>query len=366
MEADKILKLISKTIELTDYRLIKTCPPFEIPKKVLILLPKYIGDSFLLIPTIKNLRYNFGEKTKIDIAGNVFTKNLLEHLPYYDNFYNENKVSTNKLNFLKKKNYDTVFIFNFSLLWGISCFQAQIKQRISFSLERTGIDNFPFINGLITHFIDYTAINDKKHQKDVYLNTLNKLGLKIFNEEPELYTTKSDATKAKALINNISLPKILIHVASGSKGKDWPIENWCEIVKYLNKNHNCSIISCGTNSEKALYDYIKLKTGVEIHNLCGQTSIRETFELYKHMDLLITIDSAPAHLASFAGCKNLIVLYGPTNEAQWKPLSSSSNVHQVFLDLKCRPCITRLCSHKNCLTKLTPKMVIEKINEISL
>ncbi|MFH0702833.1 MAG: glycosyltransferase family 9 protein [bacterium] len=337
---------------------------FKIPEKALIVLPDFIGDTVLLIPVLRNLRYNFNENTSIDLIGNKNVINLLETLPFFDNFY-LNKV-TNKLSFLKKQKYDTIFLFNFQLSWTIFSCQAKVSQRISFNLERIGFKSLPLWRNLITHFINSTPINDKKPQKEVYLNVLKDLNLKIFDEYIDVKLTNKDLDKAKELLENIPKPRISIHVTAGSPGKQWDIKNWIIILKYLKNKYNGGFISMGAESEKNIYDYLADQSGIKLNNLCGKTTIRETLALYQDLDLMITIDTASAHLAALANTKNIIIIYGPTNESQWNPYTLSSNIKQVYLNLPCRPCLTRFCRHKNCLRLLKPSEIINITDKIPM
>ena len=84
------------------------------------------------------------------------------------------------------------------------------------------------------------------------------------------------------------------------------------------------------------------------------------------MDLIITIDTAVSHLAGVANSRNIIIIYGPTNQYQWRPYAPNSNIQQIYLDLPCRPCITRFCTHKNCLKQLSAKKIINAIDKIKL
>jgi len=362
MHADKIIKIINKTVDSFKYQKKTGSPPFKIPEKALIVLPNFIGDVILFTPVLRNLRYNFGKKAKIDAVINSNMHNLLETLPYIDDFYLLETQITNKISFLKEKNYDTILLFNFPFLWALASYRTKINQRVSFNLERIGLNYPPVWQDLITHFVRSTPIDDKTPQREVYLNILRDLDLTIFDNHTEINLTKADINKANKLIKDIPRPHILIHAASGSPGKNWDYKNWTEILKYLKNKYNCDFISTGTKFEAAIYDYLSAQSGVKIHNLCGKTTLRETLALYSHLDLVITLDSSPAHLAAAANTKNIIIIYGPTNEAQWLPYSQESNIQQVYLDLACRPCMTRLCHHRKCLNELNPELVIEAID----
>ena len=366
MYANKIIKLINGTTRPLKYISEKCNPPFITPKKALVALPGYIGDVILIIPMLRNLRYNLGAEVEIDIVCNKNIYNLVETLPYIDNFYPVEKIGKNKVLFLQNNEYDTVFLFNIPILWAFASYKAGIKQRVSLTLERLGLD-YPIIwKNLVTHLVKSTPITDKKPQWKVYLDTLQDLNLNIFDEHLEIHLTDDDINKAKNIMQEIKRPRIAVHITAGSPGKEWNLDNWIMLIKYLNDKYDCSFISTGVKNEKPIYDYLSSQTGVKINNLCGKTTLRETVALYRYFDLIVTLDTAAAHFAAVANTKNIVVIYGPTNHAQWAPYAPSSNIHQVYKDLPCRPCLTRFCRHKECLNKLYPEQVISVIDQISV
>jgi len=366
MYADKLVKLVNKTADTLNSQSVKKGSSFNRPQKAVVILPEFIGDVLLLTPAIRNLSYNLGNTVTLDLVGNSKARNILETLPYFDNFYLDSKETGYKVSFLNKQKYDTIFLFNIRFFWALAGYRAKIEQRIGFNLEKLGLENLYFWQKFMTHLIKSASIYDKKHQINIYLDLLKNLDLDVINDHPEVILTKNDTKKANDLIKNIPGRKVLIHATAGSPGKQWDFDNWAVVIKYLKEKFNFSIISTGTYSEKYIYDYLSKKSEVKIHNLCGKTTIRETIALYKHMDLAITLDTSTAHFAAAANIKNIITIYGPTNETQWKPYAPNSYVQQICLDLDCRPCITRLCRHRKCLTDITPDLIIDAIENITI
>lgn len=339
-------------------------PEFIKPKKMVLIMPEYIGDAVLLTSVIKNLRLNFGERCIIDVVTGTKTINLLEGMPYIDNLYADKLQITNKIAFLKKNQYDTAFMLTFSLSWPCAAYLARTKQRVGFNLVRLGIDMYFKHPQIFTHNIRLSSIQDKKSQLDIYLNVLKDLKLPVYNKSPEIFINKLSIEKADNLIKDQRTLKFVIHVTAGSLGKLWPMDYWEVVIKYLKTNFKCEIFALGSYNDKFLYDKLSKNTGVPINNLCGHTSIKESIAFYRLMDLIITTDSGPAHLAGVAGAKNIIVIYGPTNNFQWQPYAPNSNVQQVYLTMSCRPCLKRFCTNKICLTELKPQLVINAVNKL--
>jgi len=111
-------------------------------------------------------------------------------------------------------------------------------------------------------------------------------------------------------------------------------------------------------TEKAMHQ------GVHLINLKGKTTFRELGALIWHLDLLITNDSSPLHLA-VALQKPVVALFGPT--ANWTLCPNSENATAVQSPAKCSPCygFGRFpgCHTPICMAELsidTVKIAIEK------
>jgi heptosyltransferase II len=78
-----------------------------------------------------------------------------------------------------------------------------------------------------------------------------------------------------------------------------------------------------------------------------------------HLDLLISNDSGPMHLAAALGVPCL-ALFGPTDPRRTAPAGGGHEV--VYRDLWCSPCFRRRCPllHHRCLAGIAPEEVAER------
>ncbi|MDD3150922.1 MAG: glycosyltransferase family 9 protein [Candidatus Gastranaerophilales bacterium] len=340
-------------------------PHFRTPKKCLVILPDFIGDAVLLSSIIKNLRQNFNSKCILNIVCSKSVSFLFKNAPDVNKIYLKDRIK-NKTKFLQKHNYDTIIMFNYPLKWAFSAYRAKTRQRVGLSLDRLGIKKFYIWRKLLTHSIKTTPMKDVQSQISVYMHTLDNLGLEVNNEPPKFTAFAKDMLKANSLLKDIKKPIILIHAASGSIGKQWKLEYWAKTLQEIQNKFDCSFICTGIKKDIPIYEKIETLSKVKIHNFCAKTTLGETIAILSKVDIVITLDTSIAHLAAAANSPNIIVLYGPTNEKQWKPISDKSNIIQIYKELSCRPCIARFCPHKKCLNELYPEIVIERISNIML
>ena len=100
-------------------------------------------------------------------------------------------------------------------------------------------------------------------------------------------------------------------------------------------------------------------------NLAGKTSISELSNYISKLDIFITGDSGPMHIAASLNIPT-IALFGPTNPSetsQWK------NPRSVIIkkNLECQPCMKRTCplKHHNCMKLIEAREVIDSISEVT-
>ena len=101
-------------------------------------------------------------------------------------------------------------------------------------------------------------------------------------------------------------------------------------------------------------------------DLSGKTTIRELAALINSLDVLLTNDSGPMHVAA-AYQVPTIAIFGPTKHketSQW--MNEKSKI--VRHEMDCSPCMKRECplKHHECMTTITAKEVIDSVKELDI
>ena len=86
---------------------------------------------------------------------------------------------------------------------------------------------------------------------------------------------------------------------------------------------SCIITSGGSSLEQAHLAKIKSETHAPYVDLSGKTNLLALAALIEKARLLVTVDSAPMHLATATRTPQ-VVLFGPTNPFHWTPRQSSA------------------------------------------
>ena len=105
-------------------------------------------------------------------------------------------------------------------------------------------------------------------------------------------------------------------------------------------------------------DQAVAEAGDNVFNMAGTLSLAQTGGFLKEMDLLISNDSGPVHVAAAVGTPALVV-FGPTDPRRTGPYGERHRV--VATKLPCQPCFSRTCRRDDlaCLSGVTPERVAQ-------
>jgi len=156
--------------------------------------------------------------------------------------------------------------------------------------------------------------------------------------------------------------------ASFSRGKDYPLESYAEIIKRISKTYDdCCVILIGNDDSLR---YVFEPFGIQ-EQLCvaNKLSLYETANLICGLDIVIGGDSGIPHLANALGVTS-IMLHGPS--AYWRSGLLGNRGISLHREVECGPCreigrsvkIEENCLDRVCFKLLTPDLVMSKFQEL--
>ena len=297
---------------------------------IFIYLPNWLGDAVMASAALKALLTSF-PKAKYLIYGSFVSSQIYENLSrdYDISFVIENKKKRFRQALsLRAQHFDLAISFKGSMSARLFLLLLRAKKRLMF----------------------FQKISSK-HQVLKYLELLR--GLVKIPENPELFLPFKKRKTQK-----------LFGINAGAKygsAKRYEPEYFAIVAKHFAPWYK--IVIFGVESEQELCAQIEqslLKKGVKAINLCGKTSIKNLVKIISSLDLMLSNDSGPMHVAAAMGVKTLGI-FGPTNFYETSPFSKRASI--VHLSLACMPCMKRICplKHQNCMKQLMPELIIKKL-----
>jgi len=158
-----------------------------------------------------------------------------------------------------------------------------------------------------------------------------------------------------------------VGVWEGQQWKQWPTDKLSEVISRIGNEHNiCPILVGAPDSLASAESIINDNPDLPIVSFVGKTSVAEAASLLAACDGVVANDSGIMHLGPAVGTPTIGV-YGMTDPAVTWPYGAP---HKVVRRTDCRPCyklplsVMNSCSHRKCLTELTPDLVVDSIVEI--
>ncbi|MFP4368684.1 MAG: glycosyltransferase family 9 protein [Candidatus Kapaibacterium sp.] len=157
--------------------------------------------------------------------------------------------------------------------------------------------------------------------------------------------------------------KLAIHPGAKWIPRRWPQEHFIALARILDGHNLKTAILFGPQEEEwhEAFSKEKFSENIQLINTAG---MKEMFEIILSSELFLGNDSGPAHAASLAGMKT-IVLWGPGNYERVRPIGD--NVHILMKEISCRPCRQYIHEYKCelgdniCLKQIYPEEVMELI-----
>ena len=138
-----------------------------------------------------------------------------------------------------------------------------------------------------------------------------------------------------------------------------PPEKFTETGRALAAS-GANIFLLGAPEDRKVCRDIAQGIGRNVVNLCGKTGVVELGSVLQEMDLVITVDSGPMHMAAALG-RPILAVFGATEPKRTGPFGK----HEIITHgrLVCQPCLSRECLRPKkdiaCLRDLPAERIIE-------
>ncbi len=182
-------------------------------------------------------------------------------------------------------------------------------------------------------------------------------------EFPLLYEDRIEAAQLLFNLPRADRPWIGIHTGSRSPARRWPVEHFAQLADTLVQRFHAQIILTGSNDERSTVREVAAHMQTQALDLAGQTSLGGLAALIGELDLFVSNDTGPAHVANAIGTPS-VTIFGPVDPHRWASLDQKR--HPIVRHpVACSPCSHWECpiDHR-CLRRLRPEMVFAVASQI--
>lgn len=303
---------------------------------ILIIRLTSIGDILLTTPVARALK-EAGPTTRISYLVHEGFEELLINNPYCDEIilirshlfskiihketrYETLRHLTSTVKKLRDRHFDAVFDLHCVGKTAVLSFLSRSRVRICSRPNR-----FSFF---------YTHIKNIKqnlHIIDEQLSCLRYLYPRSERSSATLsiHTDEQDRVRAQSLLQ-VGSERLRVGIVPFTSHplKDWGVDNFAHVGRMLISKQEAHIFLIGEEKRRSDASVLAERIGSGVTNLCGNTSIKELVEVIRRLDLLITGDTFPMHIAVLTGTPT-VSLFLSHLVGKWAPYSGS---HAVLVE----------------------------------
>ena len=342
--------------------------------KILLIKLDHIGDLILAVPAFKAVRKRY-PRAQIDVMVNPKSQAVIRNLSEIDHIYLYDSRDFDRDDHIDQQGLGR----NISNIHKIRCEKYDICIGLREDLSNIPIqlmcgakENLSFsTNTQFAGYLDQSVENDEtKHAARIHFDLLKQIDVEMPKILiPEIPISEDDRLWAATFLKeqeqeNISV-RIGLSIGGGWFLNWWPIENFvCLARKIKNTYPNVEIILVGGSAEKKLEGIFQKTADFDFISAIGRASIGQMFALYEKMDLVVSNDGGPMHMATAAKTP-VIAMFGPSPCKRFGPLGADNVI--ITKKYPCSPCPqfvkgqTPHCQDNQCMKAITVEEVYQAV-----
>jgi heptosyltransferase-1 len=327
------------------------------PERVCLIKPSSLGDVVHAFPVLAALRDHWPD-AHISWVVNRGLRGLLDGHPDLDEVipFDRSKVKLTPsglaslgrfLMDLRKRRFDLAIDLQGLLRSGIMARATGAPVRVGLESARDGS------RYCYTHRIASTGPDS--HAVARLIKVAEAFGANIDRLRFEVAISPEDTAWATMVLKCLPSPRLAINVGARWLTKRWPPAQFAAVARRAVEDRGASLILLGAPEDRPLVDELKAALGsINALDLCGRTTLPQLAALASEVDVFLSNDTGPLHLAAATGVKTVGV-YTCTSPARTGPYGP--NALAVQSCVWCAPSYTRTCPRLECMTELTAERV---------
>jgi len=309
--------------------------------KIFIEIPTWLGDAVMATPAIENIVKTYPD-AKLIIFGSFVSTTLFKYHPNLSKIIVDNSKSSGNR-----------YINLYKLAKNVG------KVDIAISFRRN------FTTTFLLWFVEAKEKYKYKRYTQEQIHLVKRYN-DFVNKSLNLYTKPDDL---KIYLKKQPHKENLLGINPGAtygSAKRWYPQEFAKVAIALSNRYNIVIFGGPNEVDMAneIEKHLKEANIKNYQNLAGKTTVEELITKIASLEVFITNDSGPMHVAAAFKIKT-IAIFGPTKD---KETSQWNNPNGIIVkkEFDCAPCMKRECpldGEKNhqCMKNITADDILDKI-----
>ena len=310
-------------------------------KRILVLRYRFIGDTILTVPFLRNLRW---AEPEAYIAWMVApgSAGVVQEIPYVDELLFWDPVTihadsrgghrtlgqkTGFIRSLREKRFDTVYVLKRSFSSALIAYLSGARKRVGFATEGRGF--------LLTNKVPY---RHDQHEVLNFLEVLRADGVPVIDDYLECWLTPDEVRRGNEILAATGVapgePLAMIHPYASFPPRGWHHDDYAAL-SHLLVGKGFRVVVLGGDRDRVDWERGRSLFAPGTVSLVGTGSLRETMAVLGRGDIFIGNDSGIMHLAAATGLP-LVALFGPQSPVRFGPWGQRTQV--ISKQFPCSPC----------------------------
>jgi len=284
--------------------------------RILVIRGGAIGDFIVTLPALKALR-EACPHAHIEILG-------YKHIAVLA----ENRFYAQAVRSIEYGSLSSFFAKNSELPAELADYFASFDLIISYlydpdgvfesNLRRCGVKNLLWGPARIVEASDHAARQ--------LTRPIEELGITVVDLTEKIFLSEEDRQFGCEFLQTPSQPIIAIHPGSGSREKNWPLQNWIELFsgEHWQGENRPSLIVISGEADKAQTAQLERTWKDQDIRFAKNLPLPHLAAVLEH-SIFVGHDSGISHLAAAAGA-NCTLLFGPTDPNVWAPRNENVQI----------------------------------------
>ncbi|WP_372972816.1 glycosyltransferase family 9 protein [Marinobacter sp.] len=213
---------------------------------------------------------------------------------------------------LRGQRFDVLLVMQVALRASLASLCIAARRRIGFDRAKS-----KELHGLVVN--ERIEPTTAPHVLDNFRQFQKAIGVPLTPPLWDIPLSDDDRQWADAQLDQSRERHLIIIPAASNPERNWLPARYAAVADFAS-DQGFAVYLCGGPGEfeKALAKDIQGRTKAPIHNLVGQSSLKQLFSLIGQVQVVIAPDTGPAHMAVAAGTP-VIGLYAHSNPARTGP-----------------------------------------------
>lgn len=336
------------------------------PRRIAVVRALHLGDLLHAVPALRALRNRFTE-AEITLIGLPWARSFASRFGHYIDRFLEFPGYPG----IAEAEYDAERTQDFLRD------QRHYGFDLAIQMHGSGFTSNSFARGLGAKvdagFYDHrnpdllsvnAAYPDRLSEIERNLELVRLLGCAPDSRELEFPIFSEDAREADDLLSApLHRPLFGIHTSSRAPSRRWPPERFAHLADEIKEYTGGTVLLTGGPDDVDDTRHVRSLMTQPAIDLAGRTSLGGLAALISRLDLFLSNDTGPAHIARALGTPSVTV-FGPADPVRWA--ARGQGRHRIVREaVHCSPCLHWDCpiDHR-CVRWIPVSRVLDEVMEL--